>query len=81
MRRIVWSEYISLDGVVDSPGEWSIPYFSDDLAKYKSDELFASDALLLGRITYDEFAAAWPTMEEIEGDFAVRMNTLPKYVA
>jgi dihydrofolate reductase len=81
MRRIVWSEYISLDGVVDSPGEWSIPYFSDDLAKYKSDELFASDALLLGRITYEEFAAAWPTMEEIEGDFAVRMNTLPKYVA
>jgi dihydrofolate reductase len=81
MRRIVWSEYISLDGVVDEPGEWSIPYFSDDLAKYKSDELFASDALLLGRITYEGFAAAWPTMEEIEGDFAVRMNTLPKYVA
>jgi dihydrofolate reductase len=81
MRRIVWSEYLSLDGVVDDPGEWSIPYFSDDLAKYKSDELFASDALLLGRITYEGFAAAWPTMEEIEGDFAVRMNTLPKYVA
>ena len=80
-RRIVWSEYISLDGVVDDPGEWSIPYFSDDLAEYKSDELLASDALLLGRITYEEFAAAWPTMEEVEGDFAVRMNTLPKYVA
>jgi dihydrofolate reductase len=80
MRRIVWSEYISLDGVVDQPGEWSIPYFSDDLAKYKYDELFASDALLLGRVTYEGFAAAWPTMEEVEGDFAVRMNTLPKYV-
>jgi dihydrofolate reductase len=81
MRRIVWSEYISLDGVVDEPGEWSLPYFSDDLAQYKHDELFASDALLLGRVTYQGFAAAWPTMEEIEGDFAVRMNTLPKYVA
>jgi dihydrofolate reductase len=81
MRRIVWSEYMSLDGVVDEPGEWSIPYFSDDLAKYKYDELFASDALLLGRITYEGFAAAWPTMEEIEGEFAVKMNTLPKYVA
>jgi dihydrofolate reductase len=81
MRRVVWSEYISLDGVVDEPGEWSIPYFSDDLAKYKHDELLASDALLLGRITYEGFAAAWPTMEEIEGEFAVRMNTLPKYVA
>jgi dihydrofolate reductase len=80
-RRIVWSEYVSLDGVVDEPGQWSIPYFSDDLAKYKYDELFASDALLLGRITYEAFAAAWPTMEEAEGDFAVRMNTLPKYVA
>src|SRR4029450_8896897 len=51
------------------------------LAKYKYDELVASDALLLGRITYEAFAAAWPTMEEIEGDFAVRMNALPKYVA
>jgi dihydrofolate reductase len=81
MRKIIWSEYISLDGVVEEPGEWSIPYFSDDLAQYKSDELFASDALLLGRNTYDGFAAAWPTMEEVEGDFAVRMNTLPKYVA
>ena len=81
MRRIVWSEYISLDGVVDEPGQWSIPYFSDDLAKYKYDELFASDALLLGRVTYEAFAAAWPAMEELEGDFAVRMNTLPKYVA
>jgi dihydrofolate reductase len=80
MRNIVWSEYISLDGVVHEPGEWSIPYFSDDLATYKSDELSASDALLLGRITYEGFAAAWPTMEEVEGDFAVRMNTLPKYV-
>ena len=81
MRRIVWSEYISLDGVVDEPGEWSIPYFSDDLAQYKTEELYESDALLLGRSTYEGFAAAWPEMEEIEGDFAVRMNTLPKYVA
>jgi dihydrofolate reductase len=81
MRRIVWSEYISLDGVVEEPGEWSIPYFSDDLAQYKSDELDDSDALLLGRSTYEGFAAAWPKMEEAEGDFAIRMNTLPKYVA
>jgi dihydrofolate reductase len=80
MRSIVWSQYISLDGVVEEPGEWSLPYFSDDLALYKSDELSASDALLLGRTTYEGFAAAWPHMEEIEGDFAVRMNMLPKYV-
>jgi dihydrofolate reductase len=80
MRKIVWSEYISLDGVVEEPGKWSIPYFSDDLAEYKSDELAASDTLLLGRITYEGFAAAWPKLEDVEGDFAVRMNTLPKYV-
>lgn len=80
MRSIVWSEYISLNGVVEEPGEWSIPYFSNDLAHYKSDELYNSDALLLGRNTYEGFAAAWPEMEEVEGDFAVRMNTLPKYV-
>jgi len=81
MRKIVWSEYISLDGVIEEPGEWSIPYFSDDLAQYKNDELHDSDALLLGRSTYEGFAAAWPEMEEVEGEFAVKMNTLPKYVA
>jgi hypothetical protein len=48
MRKIVWSEYISLDGSVDPPGEWSIPCFSDHLPRYQSDELFASDALPLG---------------------------------
>jgi Ferritin-like len=81
MRSIVWSEYISLDGVVEEPGDWSIPYFSDDLAQSKSDELFESDALLLRRSTYEAFAATWPNMEDVEGDFAVRMNTLPKYIA
>jgi dihydrofolate reductase len=80
LRRIVWSEYISLDGIVEEPGLWSIPYFSDDLAAYKSDELQASDMLLLGRLTYEGFAAAWPRMEDVEGEFAVRMNTMPKYV-
>ena len=44
-------------------------------------QLFASDALLLGRATYEAFAATWPSMEEVEGDFAVRMNALPKHVA
>jgi dihydrofolate reductase len=78
---VVASEYVSLDGIAEEPGQWSIPYFSDDLAKYKTEELLASDALLLGRVTYEAFAAAWPKMTELEGDFAVRMNSLPKYVA
>ena len=78
MRRIVLSEYLSLDGVIDTPS-WTVPYWTDEIAKYKFDELFASDALLLGRVTYEGFAAAWPSMKDEQG-FADRMNGLPKYV-
>jgi dihydrofolate reductase len=89
MRRVVAAEYVTVDGVMQDPGGvgeieeggWSNPYFDDDLAKYQADQLFASDALLLGRVTYEGFAAAWPSMEASEGEFAVRMNTLPKHVA
>jgi dihydrofolate reductase len=77
--RLVVTEFLSLDGVMEAPNEWSIPYFSDDQAKFKYDELFASDAQLLGRTTYAGFAAAWPSMTDT-GDFGVRMNTMPKYV-
>jgi dihydrofolate reductase len=62
-------------------GGWSNPYFDEELGKYQTDQLFASDALLLGRVTFEGFAAAWPSMEETEGTFAVRMNGLPKFVA
>jgi dihydrofolate reductase len=89
MRRVVAAEYVTIDGVMQDPGGvgeideggWSNPYFDDQLAQYQSDQLFASDALLLGRVTYQGFAAAWPSMEEEEGEFAVRMNALPKFVA
>ena len=89
MRKVVAVEYVTVDGVMTDPGGvgeiehggWSAPYFNDELANCQSDQLFASDALLLGRVTFEGFAAAWPSMEETEGDFAVRMNALPKYVA
>jgi dihydrofolate reductase len=89
MGRVVAAEYVTVDGVMTDPGGvgeieqggWSNEYFDDELAKYQSEQLFASDALLLGRVTFEGFAAAWPSMEETEGDFAVRMNTLPKFVA
>jgi dihydrofolate reductase len=79
---------VTIDGVMTDPGGvgeierggWSNAYFDDELAKYQNDQLFASDALLLGRVTFEGFARAWPSMEEAEGDFAVRMNTLPKFV-
>jgi dihydrofolate reductase len=91
MRKVVVSEYVTLDGVMEAPGDpreyehggWSNPYFDDAIARYKYDELFASDALLVGRVTYEGFAAAWPGMEAAPGDeqaFADRMNSLPKYV-
>lgn len=89
MRKVVAVEYVTVDGVMADPGGvgeiehggWSNQYFDDELAKHQTDRLFASDALLLGRVTFEGFAAAWPSMEETEGEFAVRMNALPKYVA
>jgi dihydrofolate reductase len=87
--RVVAAEYVTVDGVMQDPGGvgeiehggWSNRYFDAELGEVQSDQLFASDALLLGRVTFEGFAAAWPEMEETEGEFAVRMNALPKYVA
>src|SRR5690348_17557379 len=77
--RLVATEYVSLDGIFDEPGEWSFPYFNEEALKFKADELENADAQLLGRKTYEGFARAWPTMEGT-GDFGVKMNTMPKYV-
>jgi dihydrofolate reductase len=89
MRKVVAAEYVTVDGVMTDPGGvgeielggWSNPYFNEELANYQTGQLLASDALLLGRVTFEGFAAAWPSMEETEGEFAVRMNALPKFVA
>ncbi len=77
MRRVIVSEFVTLDGVFEAPEKWSFPFQNDETAKFKSDELFASDALLLGKVTYQIFAASWPSRT---GEFADRMNSLPKYV-
>ncbi len=79
MRRVIASMYLTLDGVMESPDKWSFQFWSEESAKFKLDELFSSDALLLGRVTYQGFAAAWPSMTD-EAGFANRMNSLPKYV-
>ena len=78
MRKVIVSMFISLDGVMEQPS-WTTPYWNDEIAKFKFDELFASSALLLGRVTYEGFAAAWPSRTDEQG-FADRMNGLPKYV-
>jgi dihydrofolate reductase len=77
--RLVATEYVTLDGVFEEPGQWSHPFFDDEAGQFKWAELEAADAQLLGRKTYEGFAAAWPTMEGT-GDFGVKMNTMPKYV-
>jgi dihydrofolate reductase len=87
-RRLVVSQYVSLDGVIEDPvgmegsglGDWTGPFQrGPEGDKFKIDELFASDAVLLGRVTYDAFAAVWPTVKD-EAGFADRMNSMPKYV-
>jgi len=87
MRKIVVSEFVSLDGVMEDPGgsekskhgAWTMQYWNDEIGKFKLEELFASDALLLGRVTYQGFAAAWPSRSDEQG-FAQWMNSIPKYV-
>jgi dihydrofolate reductase len=88
MRKVVVSEFVSLDGVMEDPGgsekskhgAWTFQYWNDEIGKFKLEELFASDALLLGRVTYQGFAAAWPSRTDEQG-FAQWINSMPKYVA
>ncbi|WP_419999797.1 dihydrofolate reductase family protein [Streptomyces boninensis] len=79
MGKIVAFTYLSLDGVMESPS-WVGRYFDAEHEAYAHGRLRSSEALLLGRVTYEAFASSWPYQEESEGDFAVRMNSLPKYV-
>lgn len=63
----------------ESPEKWSLEYWDDDIAEFKHDELFESDALLLGRATYEGFSEAWPERTDDTG-FADRINSMPKHV-
>jgi dihydrofolate reductase len=88
-KKIVVTEYISLDGVIEDPvgmensglGNWTGPFNrGSEGDRFKLEELLAADALILGRKTYDAFAAVWPYMKD-EAGMGDRMNSLPKYVA
>jgi dihydrofolate reductase len=79
MRKIIATEFVTVDGVMESPHLWSFPFWSDETGKFKHAELFAVDTLLLGRVTYEGFAAAWPSRTDDEG-YADRINSMPKYV-
>src|ERR671935_771079 len=85
MGRIVVTEFVSVDGVMEDPGGaenfkhggWTFEFDRGEGDQFKLDETLASSALLLGRVTYEGFAEAWPSRE---GEFADRFNTMPKYV-
>jgi dihydrofolate reductase len=88
MGKVVVTEFVSLDGVMEDPGGaedfkhggWTFEFDSGDEGnQFKLDETLEAEALLLGRVTYEGFAAAWPSMEDPVG-FADKMNGMPKYV-
>jgi dihydrofolate reductase len=79
MRKIVAGLFISLDGVVEAPDQWHFPYWSDEMGEAVGSQMAAADTMLLGRLTYQEFAAYWPHQgSEVEG--ADYMNNTPKLV-
>jgi dihydrofolate reductase len=80
MRRLINSTCVSLDGVVTNPQEWTFAFRDDSANQFAFEQLMASDALLIGRRTYEAFAQVWPTMKDEQG-FADRMNRMPKHVA
>ena len=79
MRKFVESTFVALDGVIGSPQDWGAPYWDDEHERYAGKLLFAAEALLLGRATYEGFAQAWPSRS---GEaYADRINAMPKHVA
>jgi len=77
MRKIIESTLVSLDGVIGDPHLWAMKYFDDEAQKDSLEMLLASDAMLMGRRTYEIFAGVWPART---GDYADRMNSIRKYV-
>ncbi len=77
MRKIIESTLVSWDGVIEHPHLWAIDYFDDEAERHALELLLASDAMLMGRRTYEFFAAAFPHRT---GDYGDRINSIQKYV-
>ena len=78
MRKLIESTFVSLDGVVESPQQWALPFWGDEHRRYATQQLADCDAFLFGRVTYEQFAASWP---QRTGDpYYDRVNSLPKFV-
>jgi dihydrofolate reductase len=80
MKRIVAGLFASLDGVAEAPNRWVFPYMTDAVGQVVGDNMQASDTVLLGRRTYDEWAAYWPGKTATDDPFADYINNVPKYV-
>jgi dihydrofolate reductase len=79
MRTIFATQFASLDGFMDEPGTWTFPFWNDQIASFKQEEIERAEAMILGRTTYDGFAAVWPNVPDDEG--GREFNAMPKYVA
>lgn len=79
MRKLLESTFVTLDGVISDPQNWGPPYWDDEHNAYAGKLLFAADALLLGRVTYEGFAQAWAARSGDE--YTDRINSMPKHVA
>ena len=77
MRKVIESTLVSLDGVIEAPAAWTGDYFDSEAAQLAMEQLTASDAMLMGKTTYEMFAAMWPATT---GAYAERMNRIRKYV-
>jgi dihydrofolate reductase len=80
MRKVVAAEFVSLDGVMESPDKWHFPYFDEEMGQAVGEGFAASDAMLMGRVNYEEWAAYWPQQDPEENPIAATMNGRRKYV-
>jgi dihydrofolate reductase len=80
MRTVVASEFVSLDGVMESPEKWHFPYFDEQMGQEIEAAMAQTDAMLMGRVNYEEWAEFWPQQDPEENPAALHMNAVRKYV-
>jgi dihydrofolate reductase len=80
MRQIVSGLFMTVDGICDEPGKWSMPYFTDEIGEIIGANMQRSDAMMLGRVLYQDWAAYWPDKTADDDPFAPYINSIQKYV-
>ena len=80
MAKLLVAEFLTLDGVMEAPEKWQFPYFGPDFGEFVAASINACDAFLLGRVTYDNFAGAWPNEQDDGSGISTKLNEAPKYV-